>query len=180
MIRSYFRFRSSFCATILLVAAALAQQTAYSQVDLVPRAILSAKKIFVSNAGADSGLFPSPFSGDPSRAYSEFYFDLKAAGQFELTSDPGDADLVLEIQLTAPSGPAWRSEVNKVNGASDPLPMLRLVIYDRKTHFILWTETQSIEVAYTQKSHDRNLDLAIRVLMERFQQLTGKPLTTDH
>ena len=35
----------------------------------VPPQIFSAKKIFVSNGGADSGLFPHPFSGTPERAY---------------------------------------------------------------------------------------------------------------
>ncbi len=34
----------------------------------VPQALMKAKKIFLSNAGADSGLFPHPFSGDPDRA----------------------------------------------------------------------------------------------------------------
>jgi hypothetical protein len=34
----------------------------------VPPALLTARTVFVSNAGADSGLFPSPFSGDPDSA----------------------------------------------------------------------------------------------------------------
>src|ERR1035438_7895736 len=54
-----------------------------------------------------------------------------ATGLYELVADPGEADLVMELQLTAPSGPAWDKQVNKVNGATEPLPMLRLVIYDR-------------------------------------------------
>jgi hypothetical protein len=62
-------------------------------------------------------LFPESFSGDPSRGYSELYSDLKEAGRFELVSDPANADLVLELQLTAPYG---RSNGSKQNGASDP------------------------------------------------------------
>ena len=58
----------------------------------------------MSNAGADSGLFPEPFSGDPNRPYSEFYAALKAAGQFALVDDPGQANLVLELRLVAPNG----------------------------------------------------------------------------
>jgi hypothetical protein len=142
----------------------------------VPPALLAAKRIFLSNAGGDSGLFPSPFSGDPSRAYTELYANLKAAGQFELVGDPGEADLVLELQLTAPSGAA-RDEVNKMNGASDPLPMLRLTIFDRKTHYVLWTLTQSIQGALGQENHDHTFDTAVFVLMEKFQQLAGKPVT---
>jgi hypothetical protein len=34
----------------------------------VPPAIFSAKKVFLSNAGSDSGLFPHPFSGSQDRA----------------------------------------------------------------------------------------------------------------
>ena len=46
----------------------------------VPPALLSASSIFVSNAGADSGLFPSPFSGDVNRGYNQLYAGLKASG----------------------------------------------------------------------------------------------------
>ena len=67
----------------------------------VPPAILSAKKIFVANAGADSGLFPHPFGGNPDRAYNQFYAALKADGRWELVSSPREADLVLELRLTA-------------------------------------------------------------------------------
>ena len=167
-------FRHFICAALLSAVAALAQQPGSTPAAPVPPAILAAKKIFVSNAGADSGLFPSPFSGDPSRAYIQFYAALKAAGQFELVSDPADADLVLELQLIAHNGPARSSEVNKVNGASDPLPMFRLVVYDRKTHYVLWAMTQSVEIAYLQKTHDRNFDDALTALHLEFEALAGK------
>ncbi len=89
----------------------------------VPPALLAAKSVFLSNAGGDSGLFPEPFSGDPSRPYAQFYSALKASGQFKLVDEPADADLVLELQLTAPYGPTKGSEQN---GSADPLPMFRL------------------------------------------------------
>ena len=85
-----------------------------------------------------------------------------------------EADLVLELQLIAPNGPTNGS---KENGAADPLPMFRLVIYDRKSHYILWTLTQSVGYAVGQKNHDHNFDLAILSLLEKFQQLAGKPVT---
>jgi hypothetical protein len=137
----------------------------------VPAAIRNATHIFVSNAGADSGLFPSPFSGDSSRGYNQLYEGLKATGQYMLVDDPADADLVLELQLSAPNGP---SNADKTKGASDPLPMFRLVIYDRKSHFVLWALTQSIDVAYKQKTHDRNFDEALGALLLEFGALSGK------
>jgi hypothetical protein len=137
----------------------------------VPAALTSAKTIFLSNAGADAGLFPEPFSGDPSRGYNEFYAALKQAGSFALVADPSQADLVLELRLEAPLGP---SSDNKVHGTTDPLPQFRLVIYDAKTHYVLWALTQSIEIAYLQKTHDRNFDQALSSLMSQFEQVSGK------
>jgi hypothetical protein len=83
----------------------------------------------------------------------------------------GEADLVLELQLTAPNGPA---NANKVKGASDPLPMFRLVVFDRKTHYVLWAVTESIDVAYVQKTHDRNFDDALTLLVTDLQNLVNR------
>jgi hypothetical protein len=152
---NHFVLHIVLCAALFSAACAFAETQNPAPAGPVPPAILAAKKIFVSNAGADSGLFPSPFSGDPNRAYDQFYAGLKAAGQYQLVSDPANADLVLELQLTAPNGP---SNPNKQNGTSDPLPMFRLVVYDRKSHYVLWAVTESIELAFLQKTHDRNFD----------------------
>jgi hypothetical protein len=86
-------------------------------------------------------------------------------------ADPSDADLVLELQLTAPNGPTNGS---KINGASDPVPMFRLVVYDRRTHYVLWVFTQSIEIALLQKTHDRNFDEALTAILLEFEELSGK------
>jgi hypothetical protein len=161
-----------FCVIVLFVGAALAQ----SAPGPVPAAILSAKTLFVSNGGGDAGLFPEPFSGDPSRGYNELYGALKASGQFQLVGDPSQADLVLELKLTAPYGP---SRANKMQGASDPLPMFTLTLFDRKTHFALWTLTRDIEYAVLQRTHDRNFDEALTAIVSQFEALSGKqPATT--
>lgn len=164
-------------ATIFSSAAAVAQQAIDAP---VPSALRTAKKIFVSNGGADSGLFASPFSGDTNRAYNQFYAGLQATRQFELVNDPAQADLVLELQLTAPTGSTRSLEANKVNGAADPEPMFRLVVYDQKTHYVLWTITKSIEIALLQKTHDRNFDDALNRVLSGFQTITGKPSTLFH
>jgi len=156
---------------VLLTAAAVtAQEIPYNAPPLapVPAPLLSAKKVFISNGGADSGLFPHPFSGDPDRPYNQFYANIKSWGRYELVSDPSDADLVFELQLTAPSGPQSPS---KQNGASDPLPMFRLVVLDRKTHYVLWALTESVGVAYLQKTHDHNFDLALGAITDDLKRL---------
>jgi hypothetical protein len=135
----------------------------------VPAELLSAKRIFVSNGGADSGLFPHPFSGDPNRGYNQLFAALHAAGQYELVSTPAEADLVLELSLIAPNGP---KDANKQYGSADPLPMFRLVVYDRPSHYVLWTFTNSVEIAFKQQTHDHNFDAAISDLVADFQALT--------
>lgn len=52
-----------------------------------------------------------------------------------------------------------------------PQPQFRLQIYDRKTHYVLWTLTQPVEYAVMQGSHDRNFDNAILQLADNFEAL---------
>lgn len=67
----------------------------------VPPAILNAKRVSISNAGSDSGLFPHPFNGDPDRPYNQFYSTIQGWGRYELVAGPAEADIVFELQLTA-------------------------------------------------------------------------------
>ena len=157
------------CAVLLYPAIAPAQPAPAAP---IPPAINAAKSIFVSNGGADSGLFPEPFSGDTTRAYNQLFAALLSAGQFRLVNDPSNADLVLEIRLVAPYGP---TNANKQNGASDPLPMFRLTVYDSKSHFVLWTISDSIGFAFLQKTHDRNFDMALNDVVSQFLSISGKP-----
>jgi len=131
--------------------------------------LLSAKRIFISNGGADSRLFPLPFTGDPDRAYNQFYAEVVSWCRYQMVASPAEADLVFELQLTAPNGP---SNADKQKGASDPLPMFRLVIYDRPTHYVLWALTESIEPATLQKTHDHNFDEALAPLVPDAGRLT--------
>jgi hypothetical protein len=158
----------------LLVGTAVAQGPVQEAVpgvsaSSIPVPILNARAVFLANGGADGGLFPEPFSGDPNRGYFSLLGQLKSAGKYELVSDPGQADLVMDIQLTAPNGPR---QGGKQLGAADPLPFFKLVIYDAKTHFALWTITEPIEWAILQKTHDRNFDDAVGRLSADVQALS--------
>src|SRR5271169_3543510 len=165
------------CAALLFVSGAGAQTPPPPPPQLapVPPALLNAKTAFISNAGADSGLFPHPFSGDPDRPYNQFYAAMQSWGRYQLVADPSEADVVFELQLIAPPGP---SSGNKVNGASDPVPMFRLVIYDRKTHYVLWALTESIPIAVLQKTHDNNFDGALSALTADLKRVTSAPAAT--
>ena len=166
----------SLAALALFATIALAQQPVPG-FPPAPPALAAAKTVFVSNAGADAGLFPQPFSGDPNRAYAEFYNSLKSSGAFTIVDDPSEADVVLELQLTAPDGP---TNANKQNGAADPRPMFRLTILDQKTHYILWTITQSVAVAYLQKTHDHNFDEALTAVLNQLLAVTGRAPAPAH
>jgi hypothetical protein len=168
--------RFSCFASVLLLTFTAAAQTIppYAPAPApVPSAILAAKTVFISNAGADSGLFPSPFSGDPDRAYQQFFSTVQSWNRYQLISNPAQADFVFELRLTAPNGP---QSPNKATGASDPLPMFRLIIYDRSTHYILWALTESIAPATLQKNHDRNFDEALQQLSEDLMRIARIPI----
>lgn len=165
--------RFALSAALMSPVAMVAQADAVGAAPApIPAELLSAKKIFVSNAGADSGLFPHPFSGDSSRGYNELFAALHGLSQYELVSSPAQADLVLELRLVAPNGP---KDANKQYGSADPVPMFRLVVYDRPSHYVLWTFTDSIEIAFKQQTHDRNFDESISNLVAEFQALTHVP-----
>lgn len=157
-------------ALVLLTAPALRCQSQPAPI-AIPGAIPSAKSVFVSNGGSDAGLFPEPFSGDPNRAYFAFVGGLQHLQKYDLAVDPAEADLVMEIHLVAPTGPQSNS---KQLGAADFLPFFRLTIYDRKTHYVLWTITEPIEFAFLQKTHDKNFDIALSHLLDDVQAL-GQP-----
>jgi hypothetical protein len=59
-VRKNARFSLLTCAVLLSANAALAQLAETAPPD--PPALSAARNIFISNAGADGGLFPAPFS----------------------------------------------------------------------------------------------------------------------
>lgn len=165
--------RFALAAALLAPFAALNAQQATAPQGFVPGpvppAIVQAKSLFIANGGADSGLFPHPFSGDPNRGYDEFFTDMQRAGGYRLVADPAQADLVLDVELQAPLGP---QAPNKQYGAADPLPQFRLTVYDARSHFRLWVITETVETAMKQETHDRNFDEAVSNLVSDFQAIT--------
>lgn len=166
-----FGFLSRLAASMVLVllTAAVIQSQSKTPENAVPVGILNAKSVFISNGGADAGLFPEPFSGDANRAYFALVANLQHLQKYDLVQDPSQADLVLEIQLLAPTGPQNRS---KQLGAADFLPFFKLTIYDQKSHFVLWTITEPIELAMRQKTHDNNFDVALSHVVDDLQALS--------
>jgi hypothetical protein len=127
----------------------------------IPAQIITAKKVFVSNAGEERN--PSgdlSFSGGPDRSYNQFYAAMKSWGQYDLTATPADADLVLEIRLTAVISSGFYYQ-------------LRLVILDPKTRTILWTFVEHAVGAGRQKTRDDSLDRAMTILVGDLKKLVA-------
>ena len=55
---------------------------------------------------------------------------------------------------------------------TDPLPTFKLTIYDRPTHYVLWTISQTIDPANLQKTHDKNFDTALDSVVQQFEAIT--------
>jgi len=125
----------------------------------VPRQILMAKTVFISNAG---GAEPDLFSGGSNRAYNQFYAAVKSWGRYEIVSAPADADLILEIH-----------QPNR--GEHTAYEALRLTIFDPNTHVILWAFTEHIEYANRGRIRDQHFDQAMVKLMDDVKKLAGEP-----
>lgn len=140
----------------------------------VPAQILSAKKVFIANAGEDEMAEGDPvFSGGPDRAYNQLYAAVKNWGRFEIVDSPGQADLVLEIrqetQTVALGGKAEESAI----------PLFQLKILDPKTNVLLWAFHIHGEFGLGQANSDRNFDQAVNRLMLRLQTLVSQGPPSD-
>ena len=134
----------------------------------VPSQILAAKKVFVTNAGADAGAYPvAAFSGKPERAYNNFYAAMKTWGHYQLVGAPSDADLLIEIQFILRWGPVLRGDTASLDA------QFRVVIRDPKTQAMLWAMTEQVESAVLQGNRDKNFDQALARLETNLEQLTA-------
>ena len=101
----------------------------------VPGQLRSAKTVFL---GMGSGGGSTELS---SRLYMDFYQALAKAG-YTLVSTPGEAELVLQASL----------------GLGEKA--VDLLIFDPKTHALLWTVETAIPPANRQVTYEKNMDKA--------------------
>jgi len=149
-----------------------AQQQSEAGTARVPATIVSAKKVFISNAGGGCSPWGNViFSGGPNRPYNQFYAALKGWGRYELVAAPADADLALEISFTCPV--EGTNTADGGSGLPTSAPQLRLVILDVKTHVTLWGITEHVELAILQSNRDKNLDRTMRKLVDGLKHLAA-------
>jgi hypothetical protein len=131
----------------------------------IPNQILAAKKVFISNATGEIALPP----GNPDVTYNEFYSAMKSWGHYQLVGSPADADLIFEIRFTFVIGPTG---VNQGSGGSSQDFHFRLVIFDAKSHVVLWAFSQSVPGSTNKSKNSQLFDQAMLTLVDNLKQLT--------
>ncbi len=131
----------------------------------VPAPIRNAQKIFIANAGMDAFSLQAfeELGLNGANAYDSLYAAVKSWPQYQLVSSPADANLVLEIRVTAPltnvgDHPTWSFQHIAANTTWQF--QTDLVIRDAKTHFLLWTVTEPVRPANLAGTWRKNIATA--------------------
>jgi hypothetical protein len=155
--------------TLLPVLAARAQVPYAVPPAPVPSQIAAAKKVFISNAGADGTSYAAlKRGGDPQQPYDSLYAAMKSWGRYELVDVPSDADLVFAIRFTAPL-----TDCGKLTTYS---PQLELTILETKSHYLLWTVTEPVEGAVRKATWEKNFGQGMTNLLDDLKKLSGQPI----
>jgi len=159
----------SLVILFLQVSFLAAQQSKLAPAAPIPQQIMAAKKVFIANAGGDERRYePAIFSGGPERVYDEFYAAVRAGGRYQIVGTPADADLLIEIGLTAPGASGVGYD-----------PQFRLAIRDPKTNALLWAFTEHVQWAIQQGNRDKNFDQTLTRIMNDMQGLNGPSDTAN-
>ncbi|HXN73711.1 MAG TPA: hypothetical protein VN861_14290 [Candidatus Acidoferrales bacterium] len=129
----------------------------------VPAQLITAGKIFISNAGGD--IDPNTkqlgeFIGLPIRPYNDFYAAMKSWGRYQLVSAPSDADLIFEISFS----------VSPATGGADA--KFHLVILDPKTHVTLWAFTEYVETAILAGNREKHFQQGMESIVADAKSLS--------
>jgi hypothetical protein len=141
----------------------------------VPSQIISAKKVFISNAGGeevDPRVFFLP-TITINEAYDKFYAAVKSGGRFEPVFAPAGADLILEIRFRYQLVP----NADNVGGDSAG-PHLRVAILDPRTNVLLWALSRQVVASsgpHNKEKRVANFDQAIAALAGDLNLLSSQP-----
>jgi hypothetical protein len=123
-----------------------------------------AKIAYLSDVGPDAGSLVAFFSVARNKAdmpYQRFVSAMKAWGRSDLSSAPGDSDVVMEFRIESAL-----SDTGKLTTYST---FLSVSIVDAKTHFVVSTIKTPIQVS---KSFDQNVDVSVARTMDALQALS--------
>jgi hypothetical protein len=165
----------AFCLAVVMLAVQMPAFAAEKKPPVppgpIPAEILSAKRVFVANAGWDEPYFTNtPITGGPNRAYDQFYAAIKASGRYDLAASPADADLLFQIQFNIYTPPAVRTGNSPAVFGPGPYDAsFRLEIRDPKTNALLWAFVEHVDQAILQGNRDKDFDQALTRLIGDLQ-----------
>lgn len=162
-------------AVLMSSIPARAQLASQNPVAPVPRQILTAKRVFISNAGAQSYGSESYFrltkyDGGADRFYNQLYAAMKNWGRYDLTDSPSTADVVYEARFTSPIV----DKRTKEDFVYDP--QLGLTILDPRTRIALWSLTEHIQSGRDRGSDNANFDSAVERIVAKAKMLVESPI----
>jgi hypothetical protein len=144
-------------AVLLLLLASAICVVAQTQSAPIPAPILSAKTVFVANAGS------TPSNNQYAiLVYNGFYQRLAADKRYLLTSNPAEADLILEVSANS-----------TFEGGQSQSQYVQVVIRDAKTQSLLWSTAEGIQFAARESTLEKNLGDAASKLAADVESLSS-------
>lgn len=136
----------------------------------LPAAIVSAKKIFLSNGGGNN------------LAYDAFYSKMKEWDKYEIVGSPDEADLIVELsyRVEDKGTRVWSStntynNTTQVHSVQITDPQLILAIYDAKSKISLWSETDHRRLARMEKNREKETINSAQRLVDDLKTRVGVP-----
>lgn len=173
------RLGIAFISTAMAMAMALgttpaarAQETKTSAIPTapLPEQLATATSVFISYGGADGyGTMVLKRAGNSSFIYNQFYAAMKTWGRFQLAASPAHADLILELRFDVPLVDCGKTATYA--------GQVQLSILDGKTHFVLWTINEPVEIALRIATWERNINEGVTNAVGDMQRLVAQPVT---
>jgi hypothetical protein len=168
------RFALSALAVVLMSSSVASAQATASLLAPIPGQIVSARRIFISNAGSESYgseryFHLTRYDGGQDRFYNQLYSAIKDWGRYELTDSPAMADVVYEVRFTNPV----IDKETKDTFVYDP--QLGVTILDPKTRVALWYLTEHIQPGRDKESDNKNFDSAVDRIVGKAKMLVESP-----
>jgi len=172
-------FRFSLLLPALLVAAPLLlAQAAPPPPAPIPAPIQSAHKLFIANAGMDAFSLQAyeELGLRNTDTYDALYAAVQSWGNYQLVSNPDDADLILSVRSTAPlvgNHNGWNFQ--RILANTTWQFQIDLTIVDAKTRFLLWDLTEPVRPASLTGTWRKNIATANAALAGQLQALLAPP-----
>lgn len=153
----------AICAVVLVPALSAKTRKDIPPAPL-PQAVISAKRIFLSNGGGSD------------LAYDAFYQAMKKWGKYQIVGAPDEADLIIELayQVENLGTHVW-SATNAYNNTTQVYsrrlidPKLILTIYDAKSKDSLWATVDHRRLARLEKNREKEMINSAERLVEELK-----------